>query len=68
MNTKKEMKKTNNGTIMELSLLTELNRHVDDIGLVCERILDKLDSILSTLELIENHLRYGDYGGNKDDF
>ena len=53
---------------MELSLLTELNRHVDDIGLVCERILDKLDSILSTLELIENHLRYGDYGGNKDDF
>jgi len=68
MSIKKEIKKTENETIMELSLLNELNRHADDIGLVCERILDKLDSILSALEMIENHLRYSDYGGGKDEF
>jgi hypothetical protein len=54
-----------NNEIQILSYLTELNRHADDIGLVCEKILEKLDNVLELLELIENHLRYGNYGGGE---
>lgn len=54
-----------NGEIQIISYLTELNRHADDIGLVCEKILERLDNIVELLELIENNLRYGNYGGGE---
>jgi len=56
---------TTNNEIQVLSYLTELNRHADDIGLVCEKMLEKMDNIIELLELIENHLRYSNYAGGE---